>query len=243
MNDVLITGASSGIGRQLALDYARDGFQVIACGRNLQRLQALSAEHANIETLVFDVNDRYALQAAMDSLVSVPKLIILNAGNCEYLDNGRINSALVERVFNSNFFGVIKLLEVIQDRIAVGTHIGVVGSSVTFLALPRAEAYGASKAALSYFINSLRLDWQHKKTTFSLISPGFVKTPLTDKNTFAMPMLVSASKASSTIRLGLLKRQANINFPKAFIAFLSAIALLPMRWQARLISRMTGATQ
>jgi NAD(P)-dependent dehydrogenase (short-subunit alcohol dehydrogenase family) len=241
MPSVLITGASSGIGKQLALDYANEGYQVIACGRNLQRLKELQSENSVIETLAFDVTDRTAVDHAIGSLETIPELLILNAGDCEYVNNGILNSGLFERVFASNFFAVISVLEAMQSRLSSGTQIGIVSSSATFVALPRAEAYGASKAALSYFVNSLAIDWQPRQIGFSVISPGFVKTPLTDKNTFAMPMIVSPAMASTIIRKGLAKKKSHIHFPRRFTWLLKLLASLPQRWKTRLLGTMTGA--
>ena len=106
-------------------------------------------------------------------------------------------------------------------------HLAVVGSSASYVPLPRAEAYGASKAAITYMIESLRLDIYRENIDVSLICPGFVKTPLTDLNDFPMPFLVSVEQASEYIRKGLAKRRAEIHFPKRFTYFLKFLSLLP----------------
>jgi short-subunit dehydrogenase len=243
MTEILITGASSGIGKQLAVDYANEGHQVIACGRDKQRLNELTTNNANICSLTFDICDRQATGEALNSLSTIPKQIILNAGDCEYLDDGKIDSGLVKRVFEVNFFAVVQCLELIQNRLESGTHIAVVSSSATMLPLPRAEAYGGSKAALNYFINSLAIDWQDRGISFSLVSPGFVKTPLTDKNSFAMPMLISSKKASCYIRKGLAKHKPHIAFPSLFIAILKSLSTLPYQWRLALMKKMTGVEQ
>jgi NAD(P)-dependent dehydrogenase (short-subunit alcohol dehydrogenase family) len=240
MNSVLITGASSGIGRQLAIDYAKAGYQVIACGRNSQRLRSLTHDRPQISTLTFDVSDKVAVRNHLGSLPEIPKLIILNAGDCEYLNHGHIDSELCQRVFASNFFGVINILDEIQQRLQAGTQIGVMSSAATFLPLPRAEAYGASKAALRYFCQSLALEWRRRGIGFSIISPGFVKTPLTDRNDFDMPMLIDAEQASKIIRKGLAKAKTEIEFPRLFTRLLHSIALLPSRWQIPLVVKATG---
>lgn len=106
--------------------------------------------------------------------------------------------------------------------------------------MPRAEAYGASKAALSYIAQTLALDLEHKGIKVTLVSPGFVKTPLTDKNDFPMPMLVTPEVASYYIRQGIQAGNREIHFPKKFSFILKAIALLPMGLQQSVIKRMTG---
>ena len=239
---VLITGASSGLGRQLAIDYAKQGFQVFACGRNIERLQSLQHLHKDIHPLCFDVTDQRAVQNTLALLEDIPKLIILNAGDCEYINHGQLDSNLFRRVFESNFFGVINILETLQARIGAGTHIGIVSSAATHIGLPRAEAYGASKAALNYFTRSLAIDWQARKVSFSLIAPGFIKTPLTDKNDFPMPMLLSTEQASSHIRKGLSRKKPSIYFPWLFTAALKSLALLPARWQLSLLRGKKAAS-
>ncbi|MDO6542765.1 SDR family NAD(P)-dependent oxidoreductase [Photobacterium sanguinicancri] len=240
--DVLITGASSGIGLQLALDYANQGMQVIACGQSQERLNALSAQSDNIQTLAFNVTDLAATQAALDTLVVLPKLIILNAGTCEYIDNGCVDTALFKRVFDVNVFGLLHCVEAMQGRLDSQSHLVFVGSTASYIPLPRAEAYGGSKAALSYIAQTLAIDLEHKGIKVTLVSPGFVKTPLTDKNDFPMPMLVTPEIASSCIRKGIVAGNKEIHFPKKFSFILKAIALLPMGLQQSVIKRMTGKT-
>lgn len=233
--DVVITGASSGIGHKLSLDYAALGWRVIACGRDQKRLQALAAMNANIQTLAFDVSDKAAVQKSLVQLSSLPKLIILNAGVCEYIESGLLDSACLERVFAANFFGVAHCIEALQARFYSGLHVAVVSSSASFLALPRAEAYGASKAALSYLVGSLALDLKAQGVKFSLINPGFVATELTAKNDFPMPALVSLEKASATIIKGLAQGKSRIDFPYGFTTMLKTLALLPHSWQQKIV--------
>lgn len=244
MKQVLITGASSGIGLQLATDYAHGGWQVYACGQNQQRLQQLVDKleltaTGKIIPLVFDVTNFEQTQQVVSQLEALPELVILNAGTCEYIDNGIIDSALFKRVFEVNFFGIIHCLEAIQDRFTAATHLVFISSSAAYTALPRAEAYGASKAALSYLSNGLAIDLKQKVKAVTLVNPGFVATPLTNKNDFPMPMIVSCEYASDKIRQGILNQQAEIHFPKKFTFILKAIALLPVAVQRAIIQKMT----
>ncbi|OAN11731.1 short-chain dehydrogenase [Photobacterium jeanii] len=238
--DVLITGASSGIGKQLALDYANAGSTVIACGQSEERLAALSQQNDNIRTLAFDVTDLAATQCAFDALSPLPKLIILNAGTCEYIEHGQIDSALFKRVFDVNLFGLLHCLEAMQDRFDDQTHLTFVGSTASYVPLPRAEAYGASKAALSYLAQTLSIDLAPRGVTVTLVSPGFVKTPLTDKNDFPMPMIVTPEVASEAIRTGIARKEKEVHFPKKFSLILKTISLLPLSIQQSVIRKMTG---
>ncbi|MEQ9917176.1 SDR family NAD(P)-dependent oxidoreductase [Pectobacterium aroidearum] len=236
MKHVLITGASSGIGQQLALDYARDGWDVLACGRDEVRLRALTTAFPTIRTTAFDMTNLAETQQALDGVTA--DLVILSAGTCEYLDNGVIEAEKVRRVLTTNVIGPVNCLSVLLPQLASGSHLALVGSTASLVALPRAEAYGASKAALAYFARSLSLDLQTRNITVSLILPGFVDTPLTARNDFPMPMLISVSQASEAIRRGLAKKKREIAFPLRFALLLKAVSVLPQSWQRLLASRL-----
>jgi len=231
MSAVLITGATSGIGHQLAIDYASLGWYVIACGRNQKVLASLKQRFPDIVTCCFDITDRAQTVDTLRSLTRIPELWILNAGNCEYIDNGKMNSQLVERVFQTNVLGLVNVIEAIEPYLVSTHRVAVVSSIASELALPRAEAYGASKAAVGYIARALRLDWRERGVEVSTIFPGFVDTPLTAKNTFSMPMLISVEQASKAIQKGLGKGLANIYFPKRFTWILRILGALPYSWQ------------
>ncbi|MCW8329356.1 SDR family NAD(P)-dependent oxidoreductase [Photobacterium sp. SDRW27] len=240
MANVLITGASSGIGEQLAKDYAIDGWRVIACGQSEERLRMLQESSNNIHTIKFSVTDTDEVMQAVAKLPQIPKLIILNAGTCEYIEHGRIDIALFKRVFDVNVFGLLNCIQALQESFDVNTHLVIVGSTASYIPLPRAEAYGASKAAVAYIANTLALDLEHLGVKVTLVSPGFVKTPLTDKNDFAMPMLVTPQFASQKIRQGIATGKTEIHFPFQFSLILKLIRLLPSSLQLAVIKRMTG---
>lgn len=235
--NILVTGATSGIGQQLVLDYARQGHQVIACGRNPLALAALEAGNQQVHSIALDVTKLADCKMAFSQLPFVPDLWIFNAGVCEYIDEGELDSALVRRVMDVNFFGVVHCVEAMMPYLKEGQHVAVVSSIAGELALPRAEAYGASKAAISYLIKSLALDWHRRGVLLSLVMPGFVATPLTDKNDFSMPMMISVQEASQQIRQHLSARRRFIYLPKRFTTFLRLVALLPYGWQQKLVQR------
>jgi len=238
MNKVLITGATSGIGRQLAEDYAKQNWQVIACGRNQQVLEELSSQFSNLQTVRFDITDVEQTNHALSSMPFTPELWILNAGNCEYIDDGEMNVSLLARVFDTNVIGLSNVIQAIQSHLRAGHRVAMVGSIASEVALPRAEAYGASKAAVSYLARALRLDWAEKGVEVSTIYPGFVATPLTDKNTFPMPMIITVEQASQAIRDGLSKGSSSIYFPKRFTWILRFIGTLPYSWQHAITCKM-----
>lgn len=241
MSAVLITGATSGIGRKLAEDYARLGWQVIACGRNQDRLQEMAAQYASVHALRFDLTDRQQTLQALSELPVAPHLWILNAGDCEYINDGVMDATLMARVININVLGVANAIEGIESHLSAGHRVAVVGSIASELPLPRAEAYGASKAAVAYLAHSLRLDWQPRDIQVTTIFPGFVATPLTSKNTFSMPMMVSVEQASQRIRRGLERGQNTIYFPRRFTWIIRCLGALPYAWQSRLVSRFLSS--
>lgn len=236
MMTVLITGASSGIGAGLAKSWADDGCQVIACGRDRARLEALQQYSPNITLRVFDMTDREACRLALADCTA--DLTVLCAGTCEYLDQGVVNAALVERVMSTNFQGPVNCLAALQTQLLPGNRVALVSSMAHWLPFPRAEAYGASKAALTWFANSLRLDWEPKGIAVTVVSPGFVDTPLTRKNDFAMPGQVSVDDAVKAIRRGLAKGKNHIAFPTGFSMVMKLLSGLPNFLQRRLLRRM-----
>ena len=236
MKTVLITGASSGIGAGLARSYADDGYHVIACGRDPARLEALHQHSPNVTVRLFDMTDRDACRQALTGCYA--DVVILCAGTCEYLNHGDVDAALVERVMNTNYLGPVNCLAALQPQLAAGNRVVLVSSMAHWLHFPRAEAYGASKAALTWFAETLRLDWEPKGIGVTVVSPGFVDTPLTQKNDFAMPGRVSVDDAVKAIRSGLAKEKNHIAFPGSFGLILRLLSALPAFLQNALLRRM-----
>ncbi len=223
---VLITGATSGIGKQLAIDYHKDGHEVWAIGRNetaLGELQILGLNTAQV-----DLGNREESLQWFKTLTSLD-LAILNAGTCEYVDLPEFDSALIARVMRGNVESMAVSIEGVLPALRNGEnpHLVGVGSSVNYLPLPRSEAYGTSKEAIAYLLDTLRIDLYQENIAVSHVCPGFVKTPLTDKNDFPMPFRVSRQQASNAIRRGIEKRKVEIHFPKRFTYILKALSLLP----------------
>lgn len=234
---ILVTGATSGIGRQLAIDYQKLGHEVWAVGRNEQALAELAEK--GLHTGRVDLIDRQTALNWFAGLESLD-LAILNAGTCEYINLPDFDSALVSRVMRANVESLAISIEGVLPLLRRGNnpHLVGVGSSASYVPLPRAEAYGASKAAAAYMLETLRIDLARENITVSLVSPGFVKTPLTDRNDFPMPMRVSIEQACEAIRRGIAKRHLEIHFPKRFTLLLKALSLLPRRLWLAMAKRM-----
>jgi len=236
--NTLITGASSGIGLQLAEDYLADGHQTYCCGRNEESLQGLAKRYPQLATpLIFDVTDREQCKATLASLRDID-LVILNAGTCEYMDASNFDAELFERVFKTNLLGVANCLEFLIPELKTGSRLALMGSSSSYLPLPRAEAYGASKAAIAYLAMTLNISLKKRGVGVSLIAPGFVATPLTEKNDFPMPMAINVAQASRYIRQGLSKGRTEIHFPARFTFLLKIAAAFPYWLQMKLIGKL-----
>ena len=171
--------------------------------------------------------------------------VILNAGTCEYLEPGHFDPALVERVIRTNVLSVSHCMAAALPLLRAGhrPHLVVMGSSVTWLALPRAGAYGASKAALRYLVESQRIDLACEGIAVTLVNPGFVDTPLTRRNDFPMPQLWSAQRAARHIAKRLPERPLEISFPWLFTLVLRLLGALPARFRLALGQRLARHEQ
>ncbi|RUO79252.1 SDR family NAD(P)-dependent oxidoreductase [Pseudidiomarina taiwanensis] len=238
MKRILITGATSGIGKQLAIDYAKLGNEVIACGRNQKALDELVEIGAGrISACQLDVSNAEQTRAALADKTGLD-IVILSAGVCEYLDVEQFEAALFERVFEVNIFGAMRCVEAVLPNLAAGSHLVLVGSTARLLPFTRAQAYGGSKAALSYIANSLQVDLAERGIRVQTVSPGFVETPMTDANDFEMPMRVTVDDASKAIRRGIEKNRTDIAFPRVFATVLKLLSLLPQRVQVAISKRI-----
>ncbi len=241
---VWITGASSGIGRELALQLAKTGHRVIISARNTEVLQELALLYPQqLLPMPLDIADSDSLEKAkiqLTQLAPVLDLAILNAGTCEYLENGIIDIELVRRVMSVNFDGTINAAALAMPLLqkAKNPALYVVSSQVTTLPLTRSGAYGASKAALEYFFRCLRIDVMASGIFIGIVRPGFVKTPLTDRNNFSMPWLWPVDKAAAKILENIDRRKPEITFPRALHGLLSLLACLPHAWWASLSQLM-----
>ena len=236
--NIMITGATSGIGQALAVAYAKAGHNVIACGRSQQKLDALAERQGNILTLCFDLTQFDSYPPLPNSMGKLD-LLILNAGDCEYIDDPiNFDAKLFERVININLISTGYALDAWLKSVQCGGRLVLISSSAQLLALPRAEAYGASKAALSYLAQTLSIDLAKDGIEVSCVHPGFVDTPLTSRNTFAMPMIVSSEQAAQKIIQGIAKGKRDISFPGVFIFLMKCLSWLPFSLWRRLAIRM-----
>jgi short-subunit dehydrogenase len=228
---VWITGASSGIGKAVALEMAARGYDLIISGRNQEALKQV-ADQTGAYVLAFDATDRQAnLDAAKDlhQRYECIDIVFFNAGNCEYVDVHAFKSDVFERMIKTNFLSMVYGVEAALPLLRASKSPQLIGmsSAVAFLGLPRSEAYGASKAAIRNFLQGLRLSLSKENIAVSIVYPGFVKTPLTNKNDFPMPMLITAEQAAKAIVAGIEKKKLDINVPVFFLYLTRFISRLP----------------
>jgi NAD(P)-dependent dehydrogenase (short-subunit alcohol dehydrogenase family) len=242
---VWVTGASAGIGRAVAVELVRRGATVIASARNEQALNDLARDcgGGRVVALPLDVTDRQANLRAADAIrkrLGGLDIAFFNAGTCEYVDVETFDSAILERTMKTNFLSMVYGIEAVLPllRASRGAQLVGMSSTVAYRGLPRAEAYGASKAAIKYLFESLQIDLKRDGISVSVICPGFVRTPLTDRNDFPMPFRVEADDAARRIVDGIEGKRPEIHFPKRFSIPSKLLALLPNRLYVALCSKM-----
>ncbi|WP_201502375.1 SDR family NAD(P)-dependent oxidoreductase [Psychrobacter cibarius] len=227
---ILITGATSGIGNQLAKDYLLEGHHVYAVGRDDSALAEL--ESLGAETVDLDLMDRDKVIDAFGKIEEVD-LAICGAGMCEYLDMPNFNSASFMKVMSVNMGTLSHAIEGILPKLIAskGRLVGI-GSASAYVPFARAEAYGSSKAAIHYLMKTLQISLAPHDVSISLVVPGFVETPMTKQNDFPMPFIQTTAQASQAIRDGIASGHDVIEFPKKLTLPLKVLGTLPdLVWQ------------
>jgi short-subunit dehydrogenase len=241
-----ITGASSGIGEALALRLARDGRQVAASARNGNALEALAQRAGGrIAAFPLDVTDATACAqrvAGIEAAHGEIGLAVLNAGTHRAMSAEDFSVETARLLIEINLMGVVNCLAPLLARMRMRGrgHIAVVASVAGYGGLPTAAAYGATKAALINMTEALKPDCDRLGIKLQLVNPGFVKTPLTDRNEFPMPFLMPVDAAVDALVAGLASDRFEIVFPRRFALLLKSLNALPYGAYFRLVRRMTG---
>jgi short-subunit dehydrogenase len=242
---VWIIGASTGIGAATARALLAAGARVALSARSVDKLQAVAAGDARAVIEPLDFTSTAAVTAAWSRIRAQwggVDLVLIVAGTHQEMRAWELNEKEARALFETNLHGVVNTTAaVLPSLLAQGSGaLGIVSSVAGYRGLPKALIYGASKAALINFAETLYLDLQPKGLGVYLIMPGFVKTPLTDKNDFTMPHLISAEEAAREILHGLRAGDFEIDFPRAFTRKLKFLRLLPYRLYFALIRKATG---
>lgn len=243
-SSIVITGASSGIGEALALDYAAPGVALALSGRDSGRLEAVAeacrAKGATVFAGAIDVVDRDALGTWLTTFDDVHPvdLILANAGISIDKDNSSLDDfSVIRQTLDVNMGGVLNTVEPLLSRLIArkSGQIAVVSSLAGFFGLPYSASYNASKAAVRVWGESIRYVLKKDGIGVSVICPGFVVSRLTASAPFPMPFMMSAAKASAIIRKGLAANRARIAFPIGTKAAVWLGLVLPGSWSARLL--------
>jgi len=240
---VWIVGASTGIGHATAAALHGLGAQVIVSARKAQALDDFVQHHPGSVALVLDATDSVAVQAAALQLLAQGPLdvVMYCAGHYQAMRADALNLPELRRHIEVNYLGGLNLLQaVLPALLARGTgHLSLVGSVAGYRGLPQSLAYGPTKAALINLAETLYLDLRPKGLGVSLINPGFVATPLTAGNAFAMPALLTPEQAARAIVQGWADGEFEIHFPKRFTLWMKALRWLPDRLFFYLLGRAT----
>ena len=243
---ILITGASSGIGAALALAYAAPGTRLALSGRNRERLDRVAercrAAGAEVATGVVDVGARDELAAWMtaEDRERPLDLVIANAGISAGTGEFGETDRQARQIFAVNFDGVVNTVHPAAAlmRPRRRGQIAIMSSLAGFRGFPGAPAYCASKAGVRVWGEALRGMLSRDGLEVSVICPGYVKSPMTDRNDFPMPFLMEADRAAEIIRRGLAANTPRIVFPRRLYAAVWLLALLPPRWTDGLLARL-----
>lgn len=242
---VWVIGASTGIGAATAKALLDAGAKVAISSRGAGALAEVAANRAKARIEPLDYTDSAQVAAAWDRIRAAwdgVDLVLMVAGTHAEIRAWELTEQNAMALLETNLHGVVKTVAVVLPALLAQGHgaVGIVSSVAGYRGLPKALVYGASKAALINFAEALYLDLHPKGLGVYLINPGFVKTPLTDRNQFRMPHLISAEDAARAIVAGLAAGEFEIHFPKAFTRQLKLLRILPYRWYFALIRRATG---
>lgn len=234
--NIWITGASTGLGREVAKQYAFAGHAVCVSARGAAGLESLVEEcrdaPGNIYCHSLDVTEPDRVEqafAAIEADMGLPDLVVLNAGTNIPDTVQRFDRANYARIMDINFMGTINCLQQVVPSFLErrSGQIAVVASVAGYRGLPYAAAYCASKSALISLCESLQPELAVAGIHLHVVDPGFVRTPLTDKNEFEMPFLMEVEDAAAAMVNGLRHGRFEITFPKRFTWLVKAMRLLP----------------
>ncbi len=238
-----ITGASSGLGRELALRLAHEGVRVAVSARSAGKLGELTAAHSRLIAVPLDVTDRAAVAAAHDRVqaeLGSIDLAVLNAGVWHPMKAREYDAERAAHSMAVNYFGIVNALEpLIPAMTSAGRgQIALVASVAGYRGLPMAAAYAPSKAAVISLAEVLRLELSRHGIVVSLVNPGFVATPMTAVNEFPMPFILEADDAADRIYRGLARGRFEIAFPWQLATMLKLLRVMPNAIFLRIARRM-----
>ncbi len=243
---IVISGASSGIGATLATEYAAPGRILYLCARRKDLLEQVAAQcqkrGASTHILACDVMNAQLMADWLEKIdrVHPVDILIANAGVSAGSGFGGETADQARMIFNTNVIGVANTILPLLPRMMTRGQgkIGIIASMAAFRGLPGAPAYSASKAAALAYADALRGFAWHSGVRVSAICPGYVRSPMTDKNSFPMPLLMDAEKAATIIIRGLERGKRRIAFPWIMYVLMRTLALMPTPLTDSLLRRL-----
>jgi short-subunit dehydrogenase len=239
---IWITGASSGIGKAVAEKFASEGWMVAASARRQEILNKM-AENQNIFAYPLDVTQKENVTKTFNKIIEDFKnvdICLFCSGTYDPKLEQEINIEQNKFVMETNYFGVLNCIKAVETyfKNKKSGQISIVSSVAAYRGLPNSSGYGPSKAALTNLTESIYFDFKKHNVKISLVSPGFIKTPLTDKNEFPMPFIRSPEFAADKIFQGLTKKNIfEIHFPLGLTLTLKFLRILPYKLYLFLIDK------
>ena len=242
---IWITGGSTGIGKALAIKFANEGWNVAISARRENLLKEISEKYENIFSFPLDVTDKSKCKEVFGNIKDKfdnIDICFFSTGTWDPKKEKDIDVEQMEEVFKINFFGTVNSIKAVEKHFKEKNSgiISIVSSIAGYRGLPNSTGYGPSKSALNNLAESLYFDFKRFGVRVCLVSPGFIKTPMTDKNDFKMPFLKTPEYAADKIYDGLTNKNIfEIHFPKALTILLKIFSFLPSKLYFGLIGRMT----
>ncbi|MFN0219754.1 MAG: SDR family NAD(P)-dependent oxidoreductase [Hyphomicrobium sp.] len=238
-----ITGASTGIGRELALRLARDGAIVAVSARSADKLSELAALSPNIRAYPVDVTDAAAVAATATRIAAdlgPIDLAVLNAGVWHPMTVSDYDLAKATESMTVNYVGVMNALAPLMLTMSArgAGQIALVASVAGYRGLPKGAAYGPTKAALINLAESVYPSLKLRGVKLQIVNPGFVETPMTAVNDFPMPFLISSEDAGQRIHEGLARDKFEIVFPRRMAILMKLLRIIRYRQYFRITGRM-----
>ncbi len=242
---IWITGGGTGIGKAVAIKFANQGWNVAISGRRENILKEVEDINPNIKSFPLDVNDKRKCFEIMNNIKDEfgdIDICFFSTGTWDPKKEREIDVAQIEKVFKVNFFGTLNCIKSVEDHFRNRKNgiITIVSSIAGYKGLPNSTGYGPSKAALNNLAESLYFDFGRYNVRVCLVSPGFIKTPMTDKNDFKMPFLKTPEYSADKIYNGLINsNKFEIHFPKSLTLILKFFKIIPDRLYFYLVKKMT----
>ena len=242
---IWITGGSTGIGKALAIRFASKGWNVAISARRVELLDDLSNSYDNIFGFPLDVTDKERCKEVFNEIKNKFEnvdICFFSTGTWDPKKEKNIDVEQMENVFKVNFFGTVNSIKAVEQyfRNKKNGIITIVSSIAGYRGLPNSTGYGPSKSALNNLAESLYFDFKRYNVRVCLVSPGFIQTPMTDKNDFKMPFLKTPDYAADKIYDGLINKKIfEIHFPKTLTVILKFLSFLPSSIYFSLLSKLT----